>query len=194
MNIIHAFFISSDTIDFLLLRAAYSPSLLYVLFVVHVPPQPIHHQAAVAKSLYCRAAKVSSNPLNKRLEVEHINRVLESNGYPKEFLKKQRRSVFETNPREDRSPGGVLPYIRSVTERLKRVLQKHNLVVAEKPVVRLKNILRKVKDNVPTEKQTGIVYTIPCSNCDIQYIGETGRSLQTRRCEHKRSVRDNKGK
>ena len=87
--------------------------------------QPIHHKAAVAKSLYSRAAKVSSSPLNKRLEVEHINRVLESNGYPKEFLKKQRRSVFETNPREDRSPGGdddhdqkgliILPYIRSVT-------------------------------------------------------------------------------
>ena len=45
---------------------------------------------------------------------------------------------------------------------------------------RLKNILTKVKDKVPTEKQMGIVYKIPCSNCDIQYIGETGRSLQTR--------------
>ena len=84
------------------------------------------------------------------MEVEHINRVLESNGYPKEFLKKQRRVVFETNPRKDKSTAGnndndrkgliVLPYIRNVTERLKRVLQKH-LVVAEKPVVRLKNIL-----------------------------------------------------
>ena len=217
--------------------------------------QPIHHKAAVAKSLYSRAAKVSSSPLNKRLEVEHINRVLESDGYPKEFLKKQRRSVFETNPREDRSPGGdddhdrksliILPYIRSVTglvenagtricgyagtsnwfnrfqklinnsnkiiavntknhsceyphiripayphtrvfhqtnvtERLKRVLQTHNFVVAKKPVLRLKNILTKVEDNVPTGRQTGIVYTIPSSNCDIQYIGETDRSLQTR--------------
>ena len=59
-------------------------------------------------------------------------------------------------------------------------------------MMRLKNILTKVSDKVLTEKQTGIVYTIPCLNCDIQYIGETGRSLQTRRCEHKRSVRDNK--
>ena len=58
--------------------------------------------------------------------------------------------------------------------------------------MRLKNILTKLKDKVPTEKQTGIVHTIPCSNCDMQYIGEIGCSLQTRRCEHKRSVRDNK--
>ena len=121
-------------------------------------PQPIHHKAAVAKSLYSRTAKVSSNLLNKMSEVEHMNRILESNGYPKEFLKKQRRIVFETNPREDRSKGDdddndrkgliVLPYIRSVTERLKRVLKKHNFVVAEKPVLRLKNILTKIKDKV----------------------------------------------
>ena len=107
---------------------------------------PIHHKAAVAKSLYSRAAKVSSNLLNKWLEVEHINRVLESNGYSEEFLKKQRRSVFEKYPRGYRSPGSdddhdwkspiILPYILSVTERLKRVLQKHKFVVAEKPVVR----------------------------------------------------------
>ena len=112
------------------------------------------------------------------------------------------RTFCYANPRKDRRTAGdndndrkgliVLPYIRNVTERLKRVLQKHNFVVAEKPVVRLKNIVTKVKDKVPTEKQTGIVYTIPCSNCDIQYIGETGRSLQTRGCEHKRSVRGSK--
>ena len=55
--------------------------------------QPIHHKAAVAKSLYSRAAKVSSSPLNKRLEVEHINRVLESDGYPKEFLRVRRTGL-----------------------------------------------------------------------------------------------------
>ena len=149
----------------------------YLQFDSH---QPIHHKAAVAKSLSSRAVKVSSNPLNKGMEVEHINRVLESNGYPKDFLIKQRRIVFETNPRKDRRTAGdknndrkgliMLPYIRHVMERLKRVLQKHNFVVAEKPVARLKNILTKVKDKVPTEKQTGIVYAIPCSNWDIRYI------------------------
>ena len=71
------------------------------------------------------------------MEVEHINRVLESNGYPKEFLIKQRRIVFGTNPRKDTRTAGdknndrkgliMLPYIRHVMKRLKRVLQKHPL-------------------------------------------------------------------
>ena len=49
-------------------------------------------------------------------------------------------------------------------------------------------MLSKVKDTVVTEKQTGIVYSIPCANCNVQYIGETGRTLQTRKREHMRSV------
>ena len=38
------------------------------------------------------------------------------------------------------------------------------------------------------DKQTGIVYSIPCSDCNIQYIGETGHALQTRKQKDKRSV------
>ncbi len=30
-------------------------------------------------------------------------------------------------------------------------------------------VLTSVKDNVPMDKQTGIVYSIPCSDCNIQY-------------------------
>ena len=38
-------------------------------------------------------------------------------------------------------------------------------------------------------KNTGVVYQIPCKDCDAKYIGETGRSLETRLKEHKASVR-----
>ncbi len=61
-------------------------------------------------------------------------------------------------------------------------------MVAVKPAQKLGQVLTRVKDKVPMDKQTGIVYSIPCSDCNIQYIGETGRALQTRKQEHKRSV------
>ena len=35
---------------------------------------------------------------------------------------------------------------------------------------------------------TGIVYKIPCANCDKCYIGEAGRKLSTRLSEHKHEV------
>ncbi len=50
-------------------------------------------------------------------------------------------------------------------------------MVTAKPVQELGQVLTRVKDNVPMDKQTGIVYSILCSNCNIQYIGEAGRAL-----------------
>ncbi len=50
-------------------------------------------------------------------------------------------------------------------------------MVAAKPVQKLGQVLTTVQDNVPMDKQTGIVYAIPCSDCNMQYIGETGRAL-----------------
>ena len=36
---------------------------------------------------------------------------------------------------------------------------------------------------------SGIVYSIPCEDCDVEYIGETGRAFGTRQGEHERAVR-----
>ena len=35
----------------------------------------------------------------------------------------------------------------------------------------------------------GVVYKIPCSNCKMFYIGETGRTLAKRITEHKYAIR-----
>ena len=38
---------------------------------------------------------------------------------------------------------------------------------------------------VETEKRSGVVYQIPCKDCDQSYIGQTGRQLEVRIKEHK---------
>ena len=45
-----------------------------------------------------------------------------------------------------------------------------------------------MKDKVPAEKQSGVVYKIPCS-CGKVYLGETRRRLETRLKEHKDACR-----
>ena len=50
-------------------------------------------------------------------------------------------------------------------------------------------MISRPKDKLEDSKKTGVVYKIPCADCPTVYIGETGRSLQTRRTEHQRSVR-----
>ena len=49
-------------------------------------------------------------------------------------------------------------------------------------------MLSKVKDPLPIELQSGVVYRIPCS-CGKAYIGETTRWLETRLKEHRDDCR-----
>ena len=138
---------------------------------------------------------VNLDETNLKQEEQHITHSLKSNGYSIKFLKEVKKKIKcettrNTSEIEKEFKGlAVLPYIEGTTEKLKRVLQNHNIKVAMKPVSILKNYLMRPKDVIPTCKQTGVIYSIPCKECEIKYIGETGRSLETRQKEHQRSVR-----
>ena len=43
---------------------------------------------------------------------------------------------------------------------------------------------------IAAEQCTNVVYNIPCSDCPWSYVGETGRSFETRKKEHIRSVKN----
>ena len=59
-----------------------------------------------------------------------------------------------------------------------------------KPLYPLSKVLCKPKD-VPSENEiSGLVCQIPCRDCDSVYIGETKRSLETRKREHVNSVKN----
>lgn len=82
----------------------------------------------------------------------------------------------------------VIPYVEKVSETVARVLRKHNVAVAMRPVRTLKRLLIHPKDKQDKEEITECVYKIPCSNCDKKYIGETGRKLGVRLKEHRSEV------
>ena len=51
-------------------------------------------------------------------------------------------------------------------------------------------MLTNVKDKDEPNNRQGAIYKIECSDCQASYIGETGRNLNTRLTEHKRSTRN----
>ena len=59
-----------------------------------------------------------------------------------------------------------------------------------KPVCVLSNIFCKPKDKVLDKEKSGLVYQISCRDCDAVYIGETDRSLETRKREHIDAVKN----
>ena len=53
----------------------------------------------------------------------------------------------------------------------------------------LRNILIRVKYPIALEHRTGVVYFIPCHDCPVTYVGQTGRTLSHHLKEHKQAFR-----
>ena len=39
------------------------------------------------------------------------------------------------------------------------------------------------------KKEKGVIYEVPCKDCECVYIGETGRTLEKRLTDHKNAVK-----
>ena len=50
-------------------------------------------------------------------------------------------------------------------------------------------MLPKAKDSMERPSRPGVVYQIPCRDCTVIYIGETGWAYKTRLAEHKRDLK-----
>ena len=78
----------------------------------------------------------------------------------------------------------TLPYIRGITDALRRILLKQNIRVTTRPLNALQRMFPAPKHQVPPDQRTNVIYNIPCSDCPWSYVVETGRSFQTRKKEH----------
>ena len=67
-------------------------------------------------------------------------------------------------------------------------LNSHNVKVAQKPFQTLGHIFAKPKDPVTKEQRTDAIYSIPCNDCDNEYIGQTKHQFGTWLKEHQKAV------
>ena len=82
----------------------------------------------------------------------------------------------------------IQPYVNGVTERITRILNKHKVATAVKPIQKIRNLLVHPKDKVEMSEKCEVVYKIPCGSCEKVYIRETGRKLGIRIKEHQKDV------
>lgn len=83
-----------------------------------------------------------------------------------------------------------LPYIPTLTPALTSVLKKDfpNVKIAQKSIQTTSQILKNVKDPVNPLQQYNVIYSIPCGNCDMSYIGLTTNQLKTRLSGHRANI------
>lgn len=88
------------------------------------------------------------------------------NGYPRSFINrfKTQKKTEHTDQEEAKKGFATLPYIRGVTERIARILQRNQITASTRPVNTLREKLSRPKDKLQTEQRTEVVYQIPCNN------------------------------
>ena len=86
----------------------------------------------------------------------------------------------------------TLPYVKGITEAISRILHTAGFKVAMKPCRTLREELVAPKDKVSLLDKAGVVYQIPCGECDASYIGQTSKNLRDRVKQHRTAT--DKGK
>ncbi|XP_074656696.1 uncharacterized protein LOC141909911 [Tubulanus polymorphus] len=154
---------------------------------------PLEHKRGVVKTLLHRADTIVSDDSERQSEKQHIKEVLSWNDYPNWVFNKvtmlPKPKPVVRNKRDTQAPrkrSVVVPYVKGMSEQIRRVMKDYNISVYFKPVNTLRQLLVRPKDPVPKERITGPVYHVKCESCDASYVGETERSSRARFGEHRR--------
>ena len=91
-----------------------------------------------------------------------------------------------TNNTTKRNITLVVPYIRGISEKFKKLCKSKGIQVHFKGSNTLMTQLVNLKDKDPKTQKSGIIYHYKCPhiNCPEAYIGESGRALGERVKEH----------
>ncbi|BHF75083.1 hypothetical protein SprV_0501817800 [Sparganum proliferum] len=83
----------------------------------------------------------------------------------------------------------MIPYIDGVSEEVSRILGPLRIGIAHRPESTIRHPVMRPKAPLPRGEITNVNYRIQCNSCEVNYIGETGKRLQTRIGEHKMAVK-----
>ena len=103
------------------------------------------------------------------------------------LTKTTRRHEHEERSDTTRPLLSVLPYARGLPEKIRRICNSRGVKTVFKKTRTVRDMLTKVK-GTHKNSDKGVIYRIPCVDCDNFYIGETGRPFHVRHKEHQRAV------
>ncbi|XP_064482806.1 uncharacterized protein LOC135395639 [Ornithodoros turicata] len=146
----------------------------------------LEQKRSVVRSLLSRAIQISSKPQVRQEEITQATRNLQRRAYPESFINDiyhQMLSPRKEIPDEtqDKPIYVTIPYIKCLSEPIRRVLSQINMKTTFKPMSTLRSLISHPKDRTPPDDERGVVYKISCQDCTAVYIGETGRKTKQER-------------
>ena len=162
---------------------------------------PLHQKLGVVRTLFDRSENIVTEEEDKKEEEEKIRSALMGCGYPRwafdkvkgrmqEGKQKKEKKKRKDDIKEVKKGLVVIPYISGLSESLERSFKERGIQTAMKPHTTIRRLLVHPKDKRDPKETSGVIYKIPCKNCDQSYIGETGRNFSYRLEEHQKNVAD----
>ena len=148
-----------------------------------------HHPSqkqGLIKTLVTRAQRICE-PKYIKAEMSLLSDALQRNGYSATAIRKAALPKNSAPATEESKGSAYLPYVQNTTDRIARVLRKHNIKTVFGSVAKIGTGLRSVKDKFPLESDG--IYKLECQGCSTAYVGQTSRNISKRMAEHERAYR-----
>nr|XP_018910560.1 PREDICTED: uncharacterized protein LOC109039515 [Bemisia tabaci] len=153
--------------------------------------QPLSQKINVIKNL-ARRVCLLTHPMLRKEKIREAKKLLFENCYPKHRV----NSIFENVVKFcydgfpppklfEKTEFVVRPYVSSCSEKIRSVLKPHGYTLVTSNKSNLQNFQSCSKSKIPTEKLSGVVYEIPCGDCQGIYIGQSSQYLHKRLDGHK---------
>ena len=156
---------------------------------------PLHQKINVIMNLL----KKNSNLSSSKFQPDNLNKIkliLYNNGYPKFLVKKLINTILEKqndiNTINSVSNKIVnlkffqFPYIPGLSQNINEIIKKENqFKLVFYNIKTVNNLFTKIKDKIPHNYNSNLVYKINCKDSDLGYIGQTNQYLHKRVYQHK---------
>lgn len=164
-------------------------------YVNFLSVQPTAIKKNVALNLARRIICLSHSSYRYEM-IRRGKQLLIENCYPEKFVNRIFRQVLqrvdrqnndELCPKNDFNIDKVIaiPYIPFLSENLSAFLKNYGYQVVHKRYNTLEYLMTRLKSATPKLDEAGVVYYIPCKDCNTSYIGHTGQLLRKRLYGHK---------
>lgn len=159
---------------------------------------PLKYKKSVVAGLADRAIKLTQ-PKRRKEQIQKVKKALKSNNYPnaliEPIIKQSTYKAYHTTINKNKEkqinkePKIPIPYIKGLTEKISHILKPYQLQIASTNQNNLKYLYSNTKSKIKKSKQTHVIYSIPCKNCEAKYIGQTRQYLENRIKAHQYSVK-----
>jgi len=160
---------------------------------------PLSQKKGVIMSMVDRMFLLS-HPKHHQKNINVIIEIFMSNGYPLDFImntifnrikkliNNKTKKQIDIQNNEEVKRWFVMPFIPNLTEKFQNIANFLKSKLAFFSLHKLDRVIRAQKDMLPVGHNKNVVYKLSCKDCNMVYVGQTKRRLNTRIEEHMKDI------